>query len=127
MSRFSFRKDASRPGAPPRVSRRGALLLGAQAAVMGALFWRLKALQIDSADEYLLMAEENRINVRLLPPARGEIFDRKGRPLALNRQNYRVVVVREQAGDVEAVLDELARLMDIPPHQRSRALREIRS
>lgn len=127
MSRFSFRKDASRPGAPPRISRRGALLLGAQAAVMGALFWRLKALQIDSADEYLLMAEENRINVRLLPPARGEIFDRKGRPLALNRQNYRVVLVREQAGDVEAVLDELARLIDIPPHQRSRALREIRS
>lgn len=127
MSRFSFRKDAARPGAPPRLTRRGVVLLGAQAALIGGLLWRLKALQIDSADEYLLMAEENRINVRLLPPARGEIFDRAGRPLAVNRQNYRVVMVREQAGDVEAVLDELARLIDIPPHQRSRALREIRS
>lgn len=127
MSRFTFRRDLRRPGAPPRISRRGFLLLGAQAAVGAGLLWRLKSLQIDAADEYLMMAEENRINVRLIPPARGEITDRKGRPLAVNRQNYRVVVVREQAGDVEAVLDDLARLVNIPAHQRSRALRELRS
>lgn len=127
MSRFTFRRNSRRPGAPPRISRRGFLLLGAQAAVGAGLLWRLKSLQIDAADEYLMMAEENRINVRLIPPARGEITDRKGRPLAVNRQNYRVVVVREQAGDVEAVLDDLARLVNIPAHQRSRALRELRS
>ncbi|MFV0474040.1 MAG: penicillin-binding protein 2, partial [Pikeienuella sp.] len=127
MKKFTFRRDARRPGAPARISRRGAMLLGGQALVAGALFWRLKSLQIDAADEYLMMAEENRINVRLIPPARGEITDRKGRSIAVNRQNYRAVVIREQAGDVEAVLDDLARIIDIPPHQRSRALREIRS
>lgn len=127
MMRFTFRRDDGRPGAPPRISRRGALLLGAQAVVSGALLWRLKTLQIDASSEYLMMAEENRINVRLIPPARGLILDRKGRQLAVNRQNYRVVMVREQAGDIEAVLDDLARIIDIPPHQRSRILREIRS
>lgn len=127
MSRFTFRRDARRPDAPPRLTRRGAMLLGAQAVLVGGLFWRLKALQIDAAEEYLLMAEENRINIRLLPPARGEITDRKGRPLAVNQQNYRAVMVREQAGDVEGVLDDLSRIVDIPAHQRSRALREIRS
>ncbi len=127
MSRFSFRKDAGRPGAPPRISRRAALLLGAQGLMFGALVWRLKSLQIDAAERYLLLAEENRINVRLIPPARGEIFDRNGKPLAVNRQNHRVVMIREQAGDVEAVLDDLDRLIGVPPHQRSRILREMRS
>ncbi len=122
---FSFRRDEARQS--PNISRRGVLLLGAQALVVGGLFWRMRKLQIEASDKYLMLAEENRINVRLLPPARGEITDRKGRALAINRQNYRVVMVREQAGDAEAVLDDLGRIVDIAPHQRSRALREMRS
>ncbi len=35
------------------------------------------------------------------------IFDREGRLLAGNRQNYRIVMVREQAREPEAVLDRL--------------------
>lgn len=122
---FSFRREEPKSG--PNIGRRGFLLLGAQTVIVGGLFWRMRKLQIDASDKYLMLAEENRINVRLLPPARGEITDRKGRPLAINRQNYRVVMVREQAGDVEAVLDDLGRIVDIAPHQRSRALREMRS
>ena len=40
-----------------------------------------------------LLAEDNRINLRLLPPPRGRIVDRTGKPLAVNVQNYRVVLV----------------------------------
>ena len=45
-----------------------------------------------------LLAEENRINIRLIPPARGEIFDRNGVRLAENIPSYRIVMVREDAG-----------------------------
>ena len=125
MSKFSFRPDKQKNA--PSMTRRGALILGAQGLLMGGLVWRMRDLQIEAGDEYRMLAEENRINVRLIPPARGEITDRKGRSLAINRQNYRVVMIREEAGDVEAVLDELGRLIEISPRQRSRALREIRS
>lgn len=125
MSKFSFRPDKKKNA--PSMTRRGALILGLQGALMGGLVWRMRDLQIEAGDEYRLLAEENRINVRLIPPARGEITDSKGRQLAINRQNYRVVIIREEAGDVEAVLDELGRLIEITPRQRSRALREIRS
>lgn len=121
------RADMARKDGSASVTRRGALLLGAQAIVVGGLFWRMRKLQIDAADKYLTLAEENRINARLIPPARGEITDRQGRALAVNRQNYRVVMVREEAGDVEAVLDELGRIIEIAPRQRTRALREMRS
>ncbi|MEO0360128.1 MAG: penicillin-binding protein 2 [Pseudomonadota bacterium] len=122
---FSFRKPEPTGGAA--VTRRGALLLGAQGLFIGGLVWRMRELQIEAGDKYRMLAEENRINVRLIPPARGEIVDRTGRPLAVNRQNYRVVMVRERAGDVEAVLDDVARIIEITPRQRERALREMRS
>ncbi|HSA81277.1 MAG TPA: penicillin-binding protein 2, partial [Geminicoccaceae bacterium] len=67
-----------------------------------------------SADEYALLADENRINHRLLPPARGRIFDRHGVTLARNSPTYRVLVIREQAENLRATLDALARLIPLP-------------
>ncbi|WP_424932430.1 penicillin-binding protein 2 [Amaricoccus macauensis] len=112
---------------PPRITRRGLMLLGLQMGVVGALGWRMRDLQIVQNAHYHLLAEENRINIRLLPPARGLIHDRNGRLLAGNRQNYRVVMVREQAGDLEAVLDRLGRIIDLPDDKRERALKEMAS
>ncbi|SDZ81420.1 penicillin-binding protein 2 [Rubrimonas cliftonensis] len=128
-----FSRSPARPSAPrkrarqdgPSVSRRVFALLGLQALAAGALALRLRQLQIEEGELYRTMAEENRINIRLLPPARGEIFDRAGRPLAVNRQNLRVVMVREQAGDVEAALDRLDRVTPIPEADRRHALREF--
>jgi len=109
----------------PRITRRGLMLLGLQAGAVGALAWRMRDLQITQNEHFALLAEENRVNLRLIPPARGVITDRNGLLLAGNRQNYRVAMVREQAKDVEAVLDLLAEIVPIPPDRRERAIREM--
>ena len=103
------------------------MLLGLQLGVIGGLGWRMRHLQVEEHSKYRLMAEENRINMRLIPPARGLVFDRDGMPLAVNRQNYRIVMVREQAGDPEAVLARLAEVIALSPEDRERALREVMS
>ncbi len=108
------------------ITRRGLLFLGLQLGVIGGLGWRLRHLQVEQADEFRLLAEENRINIRLIAPARGLIFDRNGKPIAENRQNYRVTMVREQAGDPEAVLDDLARIIPLPSERREAVLKEMR-
>lgn len=108
------------------VTRRGALLLGLQTAVAGALTWRIHDLQVTQHERYRLLAEKNRISIRLIPPVRGQIFDRDGKPLAVNTQNFRVVMIREQARDVEETLDRLARLIDLPSSAREQALKNIR-
>jgi penicillin-binding protein 2 len=112
-------------GAGTGITRRALLLLGMQAGVVGALAWRLHDLQIVQNEHYHHLAEENRISIRLIPPARGLITDRHGQILAENRQNYRIVMIREQARDPEAVLDRLATIIELAPAVRERALREM--
>ncbi|HUF55366.1 MAG TPA: penicillin-binding protein 2 [Thermohalobaculum sp.] len=125
---FGF--GAPKPGEvrnAPKLTRRGFVLLGVQLAVAGGLAWRMRQLQLVEHDTYHLLAEENRINLRLIAPARGEIFDRHGAPLALNSQNYRVVMVREQAKEPEEMLNRLGYIIDLPGHQRDKALKEMAS
>ncbi|MEM7176680.1 MAG: penicillin-binding protein 2 [Pseudomonadota bacterium] len=110
-----------------RVTRRAAVVLGLQLALGGALAWRMRQLQVVETERYRLLAEENRINMRLIAPARAQIFDRNGKPLAINTKNYRVVMIREQTNDVDATLDDLSRLIDIPERQRRRVTKELRS
>src|SRR5215472_3880417 len=108
------------------LTRRAAILAGGQAILLAALAGRMYQLQILESDRYTVLADENRINLQLLAPARGRILDRFGVPLADNHQNYRLVIVPEQAGDIAASLAALARLIDVSETERHRVLRDIR-
>lgn len=119
------RAPRRRDAAPASPSRRVALMFGLQTATAAALAWRMRRLQLEEGDLYRTLAEENRVNIRLLPPARGEIFDRRGLPVAVNRQNYRVTVTREQIKDPAETLDMLRRLTPIGPAEYEKALREL--
>ncbi|MDZ7713828.1 MAG: penicillin-binding protein 2 [Rhodovibrio sp.] len=107
-------------------SRRAALLGGGKALLFGALAARLYYLQVVEADKYATLAEDNRISLRLLPPPRGRILDRFGQPLAANEQNYKVVLVAEQAKDVERTLDRLGQIIELKPGERERIMTEVR-
>ena len=108
------------------VTRRGVVLGGLQLGFMGVLGLRMRQMQVTEADSYRLLAEENRINVRLIPPSRGIIYDRFGIPIAENTQNYRVVIVREDVEDVDKAIAMLRRLVELDERQLERALREMK-
>ena len=106
-------------------SRRTLLLGGGMTAVFGVLAGRLYQLQILNGERYLTEAEENRINLRLLAPPRGRIFDRFGTALANSRRNYRVMIVPEQTRrGVGAALDALGEVIPLDEHTRARVLKE---
>ncbi len=105
-------------------TRRALLVGGGQGLLFSALAARMYYLQILEADKYATLAEDNRINLRLIPPPRGRIVDRFGTAMALNQQNYRVVLVREQARDVKRTLDSLAPIIDLSERDYRRVLRE---
>ena len=107
-------------------SRRTAILAGGKLVLLSALVGRMYYLQVIESERYATLADENRINLRLLPPPRGRIVDRFGIPLAVNQQNYRVLFVSEDVqGDVGTTLDALGAIIPIGAKERKRILREI--
>lgn len=107
-------------------SRRALFLAGGQALLFSTLAGRMYYLQIVKSDTYKTLAEDNRINLRVLPPPRGRILDRFGVELAVNEQNYRLVLVREQTHDVEVTLDSLGKVIALSEHDFKRVLREVK-
>lgn len=107
-------------------TRRAALLAGGQFGLLTALVGRMYYLQVVESKRYQTLAEENRINTRLIPPSRGRILDRFGVPVAVNQQNYRVLIKSENTPDVPAVLDRLAMIISIDADEKARILKEIR-
>ena len=93
--------------------RRATLLIGGKLALLGGLCGRLYYLQVVESQKYQKLADDNRINLRLLAPPRGHIVDRHGAPMAVNVQNYRVVLVAEQAIDMRETLRRLEEIIDL--------------
>lgn len=91
-----------------RFSRRAFVIGAIQGALLCVMGGRLAWLQVAQGGQYKTLAENNRINMKLIAPPRGEIVDRFGVPLALNNTNYRVIVIPEQTENLEEALDRLA-------------------
>ncbi len=109
-----------------KLTRRAAIIGGLQFTFVGTLAARMHYLQVDQADEYRLLAEDNRINIHLIPPERGEVFDRNGVQLARNVPSYRIVIVRENAGEVDETIARLKSLVPVDPDELDTALEEMR-
>lgn len=109
------------------VFTRRAFILGAlQAGILLGLGGRLAWLQIAQGDIYKTLSEKNRINVKILPPPRGEIVDRFGAPLALNSQNFRVMIIPEQTRDLERSVRDLGRFISIEESAIQKVLKQAK-
>ncbi|MFZ4689589.1 MAG: penicillin-binding protein 2 [Polymorphobacter sp.] len=93
---------------------RRALVLGGGMGLVGVtLAARMTYLSIFEGEQYRLASEENRVQLRLIPPRRGWIVDRNGKPLALNRPDYRLELIPEQITDLDAVLAQIAKVLPL--------------
>ena len=113
------------PKSNAKLSRRGLIIGGLQTAFIAGLAVRMRKLQVEDASEYRLLADENRINIRLIAPARGEIYDRNGKVIARNEQSFRITIVKEDAGDIEQTLYSLSNLIKISQNDAKRVIKEI--
>lgn len=107
-------------------TRRALLMAGSQAVLMTALAGRLYQLQILDTQRFTTLAEENRVNLRLLAPSRGLVFDRTGQPLAVNRNNFRAMVTADRGRGAEILVERLDQILNLGEAERMRLLRELR-
>ena len=108
-------------------SRRMMLVGGAQAAFGGALIARLGYLSIAQNEHYQLLAESNRVQLIIVPPRRGWILDRAGKPIAINRSDFRVDIIPEQLERPTDTLRTLTRILKLTPDDVDRIIKEIKA
>lgn len=105
-------------------NRRVMMLGGGKLALASALVARMYYLQVMEAEKYRVLADDNRISLRLLPPPRGRILDRNGIPMAVNEQNFQVLVVAEQTNGLSRTLHTLSRIIPLTEGERARIIRD---
>ena len=107
---------------------RRALLLGAGMAGTGALLaGRMAWLAVFEGETYQLRAQANRIQDRLIPPRRGWIVDRQGKPIAMNRPDYRLELRPAEVEDVDTTLVAIRAVLDIDLAEDARIRDDVRT
>jgi penicillin-binding protein 2 len=106
-------------------TRRAMVLGGAQGALAALLAGRMAWISIAENEHYKLLSESNRVQMRLIPPRRGWIVDRHGRPIAINRSDFRVDIIPDRLDDPAHILAELTELLELPPDEVQRVKDEL--
>ena len=83
-------------------------------------------LQISRHEDFATQSNNNRVLVRPLPPSRGLIYDRKGELIADNRPSYNLTIVPERSQNVEHLLSELGKLINISKRDIDRFNKNLR-
>lgn len=84
--------------------------------LVGRLMW----LQIFKYEQLSAQAEDNRTSIVPIVPNRGLILDRHGVVLATNYSAYTLEITPSKVEDVDTVIDDLSRLVEISPRDRRR-------
>ncbi len=117
---MSLEKDSDRAQS---FSRRAFVVGACQAGFLAILGGRLAWLQIVEGNRYKTLAENNRINLKMMAPPRGQIMDRFGVPFAVNKQNFRVLIVPEQTDDLKQSLKKLQAFIKIDDAEIEKVLK----
>jgi len=99
-------------------------------AFMGVLvcviLGRLVFLQVINHGHFTTLSHENRLKIVPLSPPRGVIYSGDGVVLAENRPSFDLVVVPENAPEIDATLRELASLLSLREEELERFSRQVR-
>ncbi len=113
MSSIGSSRLAGPAAGDQQFSRRAFVVGGAMGAVGLTLAGRMAYLSIWQGEKYALLAEGNRVSLRLIPPRRGWIVDRQGKPLALNQPDYRLELIPEAVIDLDATLAAVGKVLPL--------------
>ena len=109
------------------LSRRVVFIILINILAFIVIIGRLYYLQVVQADKYRTMSDENRISTRFLTPPRGIIFDRSGKIIAKNEQNFQALLIPEQTPDIETTLNTFKRIIPLSEDEETRIRKDVKS
>ena len=113
-----------RPALTPQLAFRVAVIGGIALVMFGVIFFRLWYLQVLSGDDYVQAARENRVRAIKVQAPRGEIVDRHGQELVVNRPSLSIRLtpdrLPESRGERREVYERLSKLLGLNPDRLER-------
>jgi penicillin-binding protein 2 len=106
-------------------TRRATVIGGLQIGVGVLLATRMAYISVAENERYKLLSESNRVNLTLVPPRRGWIIDRNGKPIANNKTEFRVDIIPDRLRDGKKTVANLAQLLSLDPEELQRINREL--
>ena len=106
-------------------TRRAAVIGGLQVGVGVLLAARMAYISVAENERYKLLSESNRVNLTLVPPRRGWLIDRNGKPIANNKTDFRIDIIPDRLRDKEKTVATLANLLALDPEELERINKEL--
>jgi len=103
-------------------NRRTFILFLLKLSFFSAVGWRLYNIQILDSSKYKTMSKKNQIDLEIIFPVRGKIFDRNKVLIAKNEKVYDVYLIPENTKSINNTLNALSQFIDIDFAKRRKVL-----
>ncbi len=94
-------------------NRRTFFLFLLKLSLFTAVGWRIYNIQILDASKYKMLSKKNQIDLEIIFPLRGKIFDRNNILIANNEKVYDVYLIPENTKSISNTLSALSKFLDI--------------
>jgi len=94
-------------------NRRTFILMLLKLSLFSAVGWRLYNIQILNSSKYKTMSIKNQIDLEIIFPVRGKIFDRNKILIAKNEKVYDLYLIPENTKSINNTLNTLSKFIDI--------------
>jgi len=95
------------------LNRRTFFLYFAKLTLFSMVGWRLYKLQILDSKKYETLSKNNQIDIEIIFPLRGEIYDRNNNIIATNEKVFDLYLIPEKTKSINQTLTALSRFIDI--------------
>ena len=103
-------------------NRRTFILFLLKLSLFSAVGWRLYNIQILDSSKYKTMSKKNQIDLEIIFPVRGKIFDRNRVLIAKNEKVYDVYLIPENTKSINNTLNALSQFIDIDFAKRRKVI-----
>ena len=103
-------------------NRRTFILFLLKLSLFSVVGWRLYNIQILDSSKYKTMSKKNQIDLEIIFPVRGKIFDRNRVLIAKNEKVYDVYLIPENTKSINNTLNALSQFIDIDFAKRRKVI-----
>ena len=104
------------------INRRTFFLYIIKFSFFSLLGWRLYNIQISQSKKYKTLSKNNQIDLEIILPVRGEIFDRNKILLATNKKVFDIYIIPEKTNSINLTLNLLSKYIDINFSKRQKII-----